>query len=87
MTKTATITARVDAETLALVDQVAKAKGRSRSWLAEQAIRHVAKQEADFLAFVQAGIDSADRGELIPHDEVIAELDGMIDRHRARCRN
>lgn len=74
MSKTAVITARLDEETLALVDKVAKAKGRSRSWFAARAIRHVARGEADFLAFVQDGIDSADRGELIPHDEVFREI-------------
>jgi predicted transcriptional regulator len=85
MSKTAVITARLDAETLALVDKVAKAQGRSRSWFAAEAIRRIAESEADFLAFVQEGIDAADRGELTPHDEVMAKLDGMIAKHRARC--
>ena len=70
MSKSAVITARLDAETLALVDQVAKSQGRSRSWFAAQAIERAAKREAEFLAFVQEGIDAADRGELIPQDEV-----------------
>jgi predicted transcriptional regulator len=74
MSKTAVITARLDEETLALVDKVAKAQGRSRSWFAAQAIRRVAESEAEFLAFVQVGIDAADRGELIPHDEVFREI-------------
>ncbi len=78
------ITARLDPETLALVDRVAKAQGRSRSWFAAQAIKRAAEAEAEYQAFVQAGIDSADRGELIPHDEVMAELDKMIARHKAR---
>ena len=74
MSKTAVITARLDAETLALVDKVAKAQGRSRAWFAAQAIQRVAEHEADFLAFVQEGIDAADRGELIPHDEVFRDI-------------
>jgi len=74
MSKTAVITARLDAETLALVDKVAKAQGRSRSWFAARAIQRVAENEADFLAFVQEGIDSADRGELVPHEEVFREI-------------
>ncbi len=78
------ITARLDAETLALVDRVAKAQGRSRSWFAAQAIKRAAEAEAEYQAFVQVGIDSADRRELVPHEEVMAELDGMIARHRAR---
>lgn len=74
MSKSAVITARLDAETLALVDKVAKAQGRSRSWFAAQAIRRVAEHHANFIAFVQVGIDAADRGELIPHEEVFRDI-------------
>ncbi|BCA59323.1 CopG family ribbon-helix-helix protein [Sphingomonas sp. HMP6] len=74
MSKSAVITARLDVETLALVDRIASAQGRSRSWFAAEAIRRVAESEADFMAFVQAGIDSADRGELTPQDRVFADL-------------
>lgn len=82
MSKSAVITARLDEDTLALVDKIAAAQGRSRSWFAAEAIRRVAETEADFMAFVQAGIDSADRGELTPHDEVFANL---RERRRRRA--
>jgi len=84
MSKSAVITARLDEETLAKVDRVASAQGRSRSRFAAQAIREAAEREAEFLAFVQEGIDAADRGELIPHEEVVAEIERMIARHKAR---
>jgi predicted transcriptional regulator len=87
MSKTAVITARLDAETLALVDKVAKSQHRSRAAFAAEAIQRVAEQEADYLAFIQVGIDAADRGDLIPHEQVMAELDAMIEKHRARCAN
>lgn len=74
MSKSSVLTTRIDEETLALVDKVAQATGRSRAWIAAQAIREVAEREAKFLAFVQEGIDAADRGELIPHDEVFERL-------------
>ena len=83
----AVISARVDSETLALVDRVTKAQGRSRSWFAAQAIKRAAEEEAKLLAFIQEGIDDADRGDVIPHEEVMAELDAMIEKHRARCRS
>ena len=84
MSKTSVITARLDPETLELVDKVAKSHGRSRAWFAAHAIQRVAESEADFLAFVQVGIDAADRGELISHEDVTAELDAMLEKHRAR---
>lgn len=82
MSKTAVITTRLDEETLALVDKVAQASGRSRAWFAAQAIRQVAEREAEFLAFVQEGIDAADRGELSPHDEVFERI---LARRRSRA--
>lgn len=87
MSKSAVITARIDPDTLDLVDRLAAAKGRSRADFAAEAIRRVAESEADMMAFVQVGIDAADRGELVPHAVVMAELDAMIAKHQARCRN
>lgn len=84
MSKTSVISARVDADTLDLVDRIAAAQGRSRSWFAAEAVRRMAEEEAAFLAFVQAGIDSADRGELIPQDEVFERLRARrMKRHAA----
>ncbi len=85
MSKTAVITARVDEDTLELVDRVAKAKGRSRAWFVANAVQRFAESEAEYLAFVQEGIDALDRGESIPHEEVMAELDAMIAEQQARC--
>ena len=83
MSKSAVITARLDAETLALVDRIAQAQGRSRSWFAARAIRRAAEKEADFLAFVQEGIDAADRGELISQEEMEAWFDERCGRRAA----
>ena len=81
---TAVITARLDAETLALVDKVSKAQGRSRSWFAARAIKRAAEAEAELQAFIQVGIDSADRGELTPYEDVEKLFDEMIVRHQQR---
>lgn len=85
MGKTAVISARIDEETLALVDRVTKASGRSRAWFAAEAIRHAAEREAEFLAFVQVGIDAVERGDVVPHDEVMARLRAMRDKYERKC--
>jgi predicted transcriptional regulator len=85
MPKSAIITARVDEEVLNLVDRVSKAQGRSRAWFAAHAIERAARQEAAFLAFLQEGVDAADRGDVVPHEQVAAEIQEMIARHKARC--
>ncbi|MEQ1510173.1 MAG: ribbon-helix-helix protein, CopG family [Sphingopyxis sp.] len=72
MSKPVVISARIDEATAALLDQVAAAQGRSRAWLVAAAVKRMAEAEAAYLAFVQEGIDAADRGELIPHEDVQA---------------
>jgi predicted transcriptional regulator len=79
------ITTRVSDDTLALVDRVAKAQGRSRAWFVSQAVQRAAESEADFMAFVQVGLDDLDAGRTVPHEEIVSMLDGMIEEHRARC--
>lgn len=85
MSKSAVITARVDPEIAELVDQVASAHGRSRAWFVAQAVEKAARKEAEFLAFVQEGIDDIDAGRVVSHEDVMAELDAMIAKHKARC--
>lgn len=79
------VTTDVDPETMALVDRVAMRRGISSRDFMAQAIRRAAESDADFDAFIQAGIDSLDRGEGVPHEQVMAELDAMIAKHWARC--
>jgi predicted transcriptional regulator len=79
------ITAEVDAQTLALIERLAEKRGVTNAEFAAEAIRRVAESDADFDAFVQVGIDAADRGDVVPHKQVMAALDGMIAKHRARC--
>ena len=83
MSKSAVITARLDEETMALVDKVASAQGRSRGWFAAQAIRRIAEDEAAYMAFVQEGTDALDRGDTISHDELFARLRAKRGRRDA----
>ena len=71
-TKSVVITARIDPETAALLDQVGAAQGRSRSWLVAHAVKRMAKEEAAYLAFIQDGLDDIAAGRTVPHDEVMA---------------
>ena len=80
-----TIAAQIDPETRKMLDRIAAERGMSDAEYAAEAIRRVVESDDDFRAFLQAGIDAVDRGDVIPHDQVIAELDAMIGKHRARC--
>lgn len=79
MSKTV-ITARVEQDVLDLIDRIVAAQGRSRSWFAAKALKRAAEEEAAYLAFVQEGIDALDRGDVVPHEEVMAELESLLKR-------
>lgn len=84
MNAPAKFVAEVDAETLALIDGLSLERGTSDAQFAAEAIRRVAESEAHFQAVLQEGVDAADRGERVSHEEVMAELDTMIEKHRSR---
>lgn len=79
MSKSAVITARFSPDILAKLDELAAAMDRSRAWVIANAVQRYVDQELEFRAFVQAGIDSADRGELIGQEEMEAWFEA---RHR-----
>ena len=85
MTKHSVISARIDAETLEMVDKIVAEQGRSRAWFVAQAVRNAAEQEARFAAFIQEGRDDIAAGRIVEHAEVLAIMDSMIDEHEARC--
>jgi len=49
----------------------------------QQAIAHFVEKELAFLAFLQEGIDSADRGELISQEEMEAWFEARTQRAAA----
>ena len=81
MSKSVVITTRVTAEVAEQLDKLALRLGRSRAWVVEQAIKRYAKEELEYLAFIQEGVDSADRGELISQEDMEAWFESR--RHRA----
>lgn len=85
MNQMVSITASIDPETSALVDQAAEQRGITAAEYVAESVRRVAESDADYRAFIQVGIDAVARGDVVPHEEVMAELDEMIARHRARC--
>ncbi len=74
MSKSAVVTARVDEQLIDLLDKLAKAKKRSRSWIVADALQRQIKQDAEFLDFIQQGIDDLDNGRWITHEELVAEI-------------
>ncbi len=68
------ITTAVDAVTDDAISRLAAARGISRDEFAADALRRAVRADDELAAFVQVGIDAAERGDLIPHAVVFAEL-------------
>ena len=79
MSKSAVITTRLDNDALARLDALATMLDRSRAWIVAKAVQRYVDEELEFRAFVQEGVDAADRGELISQEEMEAWFEA---RHR-----
>lgn len=76
------ITAELDAGTMKLVEELARARGITGAAFAAEAIRRVAEYQADERAFIQVGIDAADRGELVSQEAMEAWFEERIAAHQ-----
>ncbi|MBS0278519.1 MAG: ribbon-helix-helix protein, CopG family [Proteobacteria bacterium] len=68
------ITARVGNPLAKKLDYYAKIADRTRSWVIEDILKRYVDQEIAVVEAVNQGIASAERGELIPHEEVFRKL-------------
>lgn len=75
MSKSTTLAARVDAELDAELDRLAAAKGRTKSWLINEALRSYVANEQEFLAAVEEGRQALREGRVVDHHTVVAAFD------------
>ena len=76
------INAPLDPATFAIVEELARERGITGEAFASEAIRKVAEHEADLRAFIQEGINSADRGELISQEGMDAWFEERVAARR-----
>jgi predicted transcriptional regulator len=65
-----TISVRVNPEIEAQLAELAQATDRPKSWHLEQALKNYLEVQAWQIAHIKKAIQSADTGDLIPHEEV-----------------
>jgi predicted transcriptional regulator len=75
---------RLPAEVIETLDKVATALERPRSWVILRAIRLYLADEGQEVLDVQEGIAELDRGEGIPIEDVLAEMDEIITKAEAK---
>ncbi len=62
----------------AQISQIANYTGTPAEQLVVQAVIRMVEEDVAFRAGVQRGIEQADRGEFIEHDEVKARIDRLL---------
>ena len=78
------VSLRVPADLIETLDKIAAALERSRSWVMLRALRQYVADEGQEVLDVQEGIAELDRGEVVPIEDVLAEIDEIIAKAEAK---
>lgn len=71
---TTPLTLRVDDETLREIDRLAALTDRSRSYILKAAVARYIEEERQWVDRVVRGIEEADKGALVSHEDVMREM-------------
>jgi predicted transcriptional regulator len=77
---TEAFTIRAETEIVHKLDDLAGSLDRSRNYLVNQAIKEYLETHAWQVEKITQGIASANRGELVAHDDVMHEMEDLIER-------
>ena len=72
------ITVRVSDNMIQELDELARAMDRSRSWVVTDALARYLAEERQWMEQIRKGIEELDRGEGIPHKQVMDEMREII---------
>ncbi|HYM71633.1 MAG TPA: ribbon-helix-helix protein, CopG family [Stellaceae bacterium] len=78
------ISVRLPTDLVERLDKVAAIMERPRSWVILDAVREYLADEGQEVLDIQAGIEEAERGETVPFEEVLAELEEKVARAEAK---
>jgi predicted transcriptional regulator len=78
------VSLRVPSDLIETLDKIATALERPRSWVMLRALRQYIADEGQEVLDVQEGIAELDRGEGIPIEDVLAEIDEFIAKAEAK---
>ena len=78
------VSLRLPADLIETLDKIAAVLERPRSWVMLRALRQYIADEGQEVLDVQEGIAELDRGEGIPIEDVLAEMDEIIAKAEAK---
>ena len=76
------ISIRIEAAAVDKLDTLARAQDRSRNWIVKEALQQYFDHQDWMVEAIKDGIRDADAGRTVPHDQVVAEVDALIETAR-----
>lgn len=75
-----TLTVRLSPELKARLGKLAEQTQRTKSFLAGEAIGGYVERELEIVAGIERGLDDMKAGRVVPHEEVMADIDAIIEK-------
>lgn len=82
MSKSVTMTVRVDTETRDQLETLAVFTKRTKTYLASEAVSNYVAREMAIMTAIEAGITDREANRVVPHDEAMNSIDKIIDQWR-----
>lgn len=79
-----TLTVRVSPELKNRLGELAERTRRTKSFLAGEAIAGYIERELEIVAGIESGVADMKAGRVVPHEEVMAEVDAIVEKAKAR---
>lgn len=79
MATTEAFTVRTEPDIILQLDHMAESLDRSRNYIVNQALKEYLQHHAWQIEKITQGMASADRGEVVTHDEMMRELEELIE--------
>jgi predicted transcriptional regulator len=79
-----TLTVRVSPELKERLDKLAERTRRTKSFLAGEAIAGYVERELEIVAGIERGLADMKAGRVVPHEEVMAEIDAVVEAAKSR---
>lgn len=79
-----TLTVRLTPELKNRLGKLAEHTRRTRSFLAEEAIAGYVERELEIVAGIERGLADMDAGRIIPHEDVMADIEATIKKTKPR---
>ncbi len=75
-----TLTVRLTPELKARLGKLAERTQRTKSFLAGEAIGGYVERELEIVAGIERGLDDMKAGRVVPHEDVMADIDATIKK-------